>query len=1661
MFHRVSFPIVSWSCGVVLLALAALAALGEEPTAPPASAPTITAPSGSGNVVQPVCGWSAVDNASVYDLWIDSITDNVSQVFRQSDIAGTSFTLTTALADNKSYRAWVRPGDAAGWGPWSAAQIFATGNAPVGPPTGVPTITAPIGSGQTTTPTFSWVATDPASCWVDLWVDDLSSGTSQVLRQTHLTGTSFVPTTALPLGDSFRAWMRAGNCFGFSAWSAAVDFATDGGPVAPPADAPSFTAPSGKGNSTSVQVSWTAVTGATAYDLWIDSMTTGQSQVVRETQIAGTTFTPATPLPDNTSFKAWVCAKNAYGAGPWSAAQVFATGNAPVGPTTFVPTLTAPTGRYNTTAPEFAWSADGSGDSTFAELWVDDLTTGTSQVLHETHIVGTSFVPTTPLPDHHSFRAWVRNGNAFGLSAWSAAQDFAIPNAPLAAPTDAPVMTAPSGSGNSTTPTVQWNDVTDALFFDVWIDNLTSGQSQVVRNQHVADTSYAVTTPLAENSSYKAWVRAGNVFGLSPWSNAQVFATGSAPTAPPTGAPTITAPTGTGNSIQPQFSWETVAGATLSDLWLDDLTAGTSQVIREQSLSGTTFTPATPLAANHTFRAWVRGLNCFGSGPWSAAQDFAVTVADIVPPVVTPPDNVVAEATGPGGAIATYPPATATDDVTANPEITYSQDSGTLFHLGVTIVVVTATDAAGNMGTASFTVTVRDTTAPAFTFVPADMVVEAGSYHGAVVSYPAATASDVVTAQPIITYSQRTGTLFPLGETVVTIIARDGASNPETAQFTVTVRDTLPPMARDGSVTTNEDQAVGVMLEASDLAVSDLTYRIVRAPASGSLLGTGAYLVYTPAPDFNGVDSFAFTANDGTNADSNTAMVTITVNPVNDAPSFTVGPNQSTQSGAGLQTLYWWATNISPGPPDEAAQQVWFETMNDNSTLFSQQPAVGYDGTLRYAPATGAAGVATVTVWAHDNGGTANGGVDTSAPQTFTIMVSYAPTLIITTVAGNGNYGYNGDGIPAIAASLSSPEGVAVDGSGNLYIADKYNSRVRKRDAMSGAISTYAGNGSWEFYGDGGPATSAAIGYPSAVALSGSGNLFIADFMNMRVRKVDSMGTISTVAGNGNWGYSGDNVVATSTSLGYVTGLAADWGSNLFIADTSNNRIRRVDSMTRIITTVAGNGTAGYSGDGGPATSATLNRPSGVLLDGSGNLYIADNGNHRIRKVNGMSQTITTVAGNGTAGFSGDGATATLASLNGPIAVALDWAGSLYIVDTGNHRIRKVDAWSNTISTVAGDGNSSYYGDGGPAPLAALNYPNGVAVNSSDGTLYVADRDNNRIRRVGSDQRPTPPSGLTATAAGPSQVNLSWTDTSTNEMSFRIERMTGGGGTYAEIGFVGASVTTYTDTSAWSNTEYHYRVRARNDSGDSSYSNEAFISAPTVAVPAQATPNPTPGATTILSVRGADYYGEPSLIYTWAVVGTPPAAVTFSVNGTNAAKYTTATFAKAGTYNLQVTIVDPQYRTTASSVQVVVAQTVASIAVLPADIVMENGSARQFAATATDQFGNAFTAPPAFVWAVSGGGIIDQSGLFTATTVGGPYDVTASAGGKQATAKVIVVADTTAPTITLNPANGAIVNLTQDFTADVSDTGTGVAFGLAVVRVDDLTIVPEPVQTGP
>jgi uncharacterized protein (TIGR03437 family) len=332
----------------------------------------------------------------------------------------------------------------------------------------------------------------------------------------------------------------------------------------------------------------------------------------------------------------------------------------------------------------------------------------------------------------------------------------------------------------------------------------------------------------------------------------------------------------------------------------------------------------------------------------------------------------------------------------------------------------------------------------------------------------------------------------------------------------------------------------------------------------------------------------------------------------------------------------------------------------------------------------------------------------------------------ITTLAGDGFSGYSGDGLQASSAALNHPRGIAIDSAGMIYIADVDNHRIR-RVTPAGIISTFAGNGAYGFSGDGNLAFYASFSNVMGLALDPSGNLYIADSSNQRIRKVTANGNVTTIAGTGGSGsFSGDGGPATAATLNTPTSMVFDAAGNLYFADSSNQRIRRIGT-DGIITTIAGNGLEGFSGDGGFATSASMDFPLGLARDQAGNLYFADGNNNRIRKISAAG-IISTFVGNGSGHFAGDGGMAFSASINIPSDVAIDNAGNMYIADSGNNRVRKVDP-SGIITTVAGTGTDGFSGDGGPASQAMLSFPWGVITDAA-GAVYIADRVNSRIRKI-------------------------------------------------------------------------------------------------------------------------------------------------------------------------------------------------------------------------------------------------------------------------------------------------------------------------------------------
>ena len=340
-----------------------------------------------------------------------------------------------------------------------------------------------------------------------------------------------------------------------------------------------------------------------------------------------------------------------------------------------------------------------------------------------------------------------------------------------------------------------------------------------------------------------------------------------------------------------------------------------------------------------------------------------------------------------------------------------------------------------------------------------------------------------------------------------------------------------------------------------------------------------------------------------------------------------------------------------------------------------------------------------------------------------------AQTGIITTIAGCDTAGYGGDGGISTESCLSFPQAIFPDLNGNIYIADAANARIRRIEKSTGIINTIAGTGIYGFRGDGGLAISAELFGPESVFIDSIQNIYIADALNNRIRKIDHLtGVITTVVGNGTPDYTGDNGPAIEATLNAPSNMFVTASGDIFIADYNNNVIRFVNGATGIITTYAGTGDAGYSGDGNAATSARLAGPGYLFIDQAGDLIFSDKWNSVIRKVNKNTGIITTIAGSGIAGYSGDNGLAVNAVLNNPEGIFIDKANNIYFTEYYNGTVRRIDGTTGIISTVVGYGVQGYAGDGGPASNAQLRAD--FAFVDDNGDIFIADAGNNRIRKV-------------------------------------------------------------------------------------------------------------------------------------------------------------------------------------------------------------------------------------------------------------------------------------------------------------------------------------------
>jgi sugar lactone lactonase YvrE len=391
----------------------------------------------------------------------------------------------------------------------------------------------------------------------------------------------------------------------------------------------------------------------------------------------------------------------------------------------------------------------------------------------------------------------------------------------------------------------------------------------------------------------------------------------------------------------------------------------------------------------------------------------------------------------------------------------------------------------------------------------------------------------------------------------------------------------------------------------------------------------------------------------------------------------------------------------------------------------------------------------------------------------FQLLTNTLSAQIITTIAGGG--GSLGDGGLATDCQLDEPNAVAIDASGNMFIADGGHNRIRKINT-SGIVSTFAGTGVAGYSGDGGPAAAAQLNYPTGIKFDQSGNLYVADDYNHVIRKINTSGNITTIAGNGTSGFSGDGGPATDAEISSVGDLCVDAGGNIYFTDLVNNRVRKI-SPSGIISTVVGNGTSSSTGDGGPAVNASLNGLFGIAVDNIANLYITEHAGNRIRKVNSAG-VISTIGGNGSATTTGDGGAATDAGLQYPIGVSVDVNGNVYV--TTMVFVRKINS-AGIISTIAG-GGSGALGDGGPAVEANLNSP-GLLMVDNPGNIYISDWGHDRIRKV------FDPLAVETATAEQAYVEIS-PNPNTGDFTVRIPTNTSTHGTANLYDIAGRSITT-------------------------------------------------------------------------------------------------------------------------------------------------------------------------------------------------------------------------------------------------------------------------------
>lgn len=464
-------------------------------------APTLIGPAGSLSTGAPTFSWNAVPGADHYYFWLNDMTTNTAGQVKNANVVGTSLTPATPLHAGDRYQWWVQALDSTGTNAsaWSTPFDFAVATL------GQPTLIGPTGAAASDTPTFTWNATAGADHY-DIWVDDQTTGVPAILRNEDILGTSWTPTRALPAGDTFRWWVRALDSTGTNAgsWSTPLSFTVAA------LETPTPTGPTTTVTTAAPPFTWTDVAGADHYEIWVNDQTANQSAVLHVQNVLGTSYTPTVPLKPGDSYRWWVRAVDSTSttSSTWSSPATFTV--TALG----TPTLTGPTGSITGAAPTYTWNAVAGAHH--YELWVNDQTSGQSALVDDQHVTGTSWTTSAPLHAGDTYQWWVRALDSTSTNAgpWSNGLSYTV--AVLATPT----LISPVGSVPLTGLTFHWNAVTGADHYDIWVNDTTTGDASVLRNQNVHATSWVPTSTLHAGDKYVWWVRALDATGAnaSAWS---------------------------------------------------------------------------------------------------------------------------------------------------------------------------------------------------------------------------------------------------------------------------------------------------------------------------------------------------------------------------------------------------------------------------------------------------------------------------------------------------------------------------------------------------------------------------------------------------------------------------------------------------------------------------------------------------------------------------------------------------------------------------------------------------------------------------------------------------------------------------------------------------------------------------------------------------------------------------------------------------------------------------------------------------------------------------------------------------------------------------------------------------------------------------------------